>query len=308
MARGIRTEAPAARAQAGDCPDFRAAKMGRSPWLLLPIALLAVFSARQAAGQTDQPPAPPGFDGAAVVERPDAQVPLDLEFVDEDGKEVRLGDYFKPNRPVLLVMVYFRCPMLCGLTLNGIVKAVKPLPLAPGRDFEMVTVCFDPREGPDLAKARKAVYLEELGRPEAAAGWHFLTSSKASAARTLGDAIGFGYKLDPKGQMYLHQAAIYVCTPEGRVARVLQGIEYEPDVLRDSLIQASRGKISRGLFGVALSCGLFHYDPDSGKYTWAVMGIMRVTGILTVLVLASAIGTLIYRDTRRRRAAPTGNP
>jgi protein SCO1 len=273
------------------------------------IVLLAALPARQAAGQADQPPpAPPGFEGATVVEKPDAQVPLDLEFADEDGNPVRLGDYFKPHRPVLLVMVYFRCPRLCGLTMEGVAKAVKPLRLVPGRDFEIVTVSFDPREGPDLARTKKAFYLEELGRPEAAAGWHFLTSSKAAEARTLGDAIGFGYKLDPKGQMYLHQAAIYVCTPEGRVARVLQGVTFDSDVLGDSLIQASQGKISRGLFGVALSCGLFHYDPASGKYTWAVMGIMRVTGIFTVLVLASVIGTLIYRDTRKRRAAPADGP
>jgi protein SCO1 len=251
---------------------------------------------------------PPGFEGATVVEKPDARVPLDLQFQDEEGKTVRLGDYFHPDRPVLLTMVYYRCPMLCNLTLNGVVQAVKPMKLVPGRDFEVVVVGFDHREGPDLAKAKKANYLKELDRPEADAGWHFLACQKdPEAARALGNAIGFGYKLDAKGENYLHEAAIYICTPrtsagESRVARTIQGVAFETDMLNDSLVNASRGKISRGLFGVALSCGLFHYDAASGRYTWAALAIMRIVGITTVLVMAAVIGTLIYRDSRKRRA------
>jgi protein SCO1 len=151
-----------------------------------------------------------------------------------------------------------------------------------------------------LAKAKKANYLKALGKPEAAAGWHFLTSSRPAAARTMCDAIGFGYKLDPKGEQYLHQAAIYVCTPAGRVARTIQGVVFDSEMLRDSLIDASEGKISSGLFGVALSCGLFHFDPATGKYTWAAMAIMRVTGILTVLILGTVIGTMIYRESHKK--------
>jgi protein SCO1/2 len=265
--------------------------------------ILLFFFLSQANAQTNEP-APPGFEGATVVERPNAQVPLDLEFNDENGKPVRLGDFFKPDRTVLLMLVYFECPMLCNLTLNGVVKAVRPLNLMPGRDFEIVTVSFDPREGPKLAAAKKANYLKSLGKPAAAAGWHFLTSSQPSMARTLGDAIGFGYKMDPKGVQYLHQAAIYICTPKGRVARTLQGVEFPSDVLGDSLVDASAGKISSGLFGVALSCGLVHFDPATGKYTWAAMAIMRVTGILTVLILGTVIGTMIYREGHRKPTAP----
>jgi protein SCO1/2 len=153
-----------------------------------------------------------------------------------------------------------------------------------------------------MAKAKKENYIESLGKPEAAAGWHFLTSSRAPAARALGDAIGFGYKLDPKGEQYLHQSAIYICTPDGRVARTLQGVEFDPETLRDSLIDASAGKISSGLLGVALSCGLVRFDPASGKYTLAAVALVRVTGILTVIILGAAIGTMLYRDTRRKRA------
>jgi protein SCO1 len=262
-------------------------------WVLI---LLLVSSA---AAQTAEPP-PPGFEGATVVEKPNAQVPLGLEFTDEDGRTVRLGDFFKPDRPVLLTPIYFQCPMLCNLTLNGVVKAIGPLKLMPGVDYEIVTVSFDPREGPELAKTKKANYLKALGKPEAAAGWHFLTSNNPSTARTLCDAIGFGYKLDPKGVQYLHQAAIYVCTPTGRVARTIQGVEFDSDMLRDSLIDASAGKISSGLFGFALSCGMVHFDPATGKYTWAAMAIMRVTGILTVLILGTVIGTMIYRESHKK--------
>jgi protein SCO1/2 len=269
--------------------------------LVRPILLGIVLSALPASAQTIEAP-PPGFEGATVVEKPNAQVPLDAEFHDEEGRPVRLGDFFQKGRPVLLSMIYLRCPMLCNLTLNGIVKAVQPLKLLPGKDFEIVTVCFDPREGPQLAQAKKANYLQLLGRPEAAGGWHFLTNDDGSQARKVGDAIGFGYKLDPTGALYLHQSAIYICTPDGRVARVIQGVDFDSDVLRDSLIDASAGKIGSGLLGVALSCGMVRFDAATGKYVWAAVAIMRVTGILTVAILATVIGTLVYHDARKKKS------
>jgi protein SCO1/2 len=269
--------------------------------------LVSVISAAGAMAAADKEarPVPPGFEDARVVEKPDAQLPLDTEFVDENGKTVRLGDYFKPNRPVLLMMIYLRCPMLCNLTLNGVVTALKPMELIPGRDFELVTISFDPREDPELARSNKDKLLKKLDRPEAEAGWHLLTSSKPEAGRAVGEKIGFGYKQDAKGD-YLHESAIYVCTPQGRVARTIQGVQFDTDMLNDSLINASEGKISRGLFGVALSCGLFHYDAESGKYTWAVMATTRVLVIGSVLIMAAIIGTLIYRDTHKRRNAEAG--
>jgi protein SCO1 len=269
------------------------------------ICLVLALFAHTALGQSNEPP--PGFQGATVVEKPDARVPLDVEFQDEDGRPVKLDDFFQTGRPVLLALVYYRCPMLCNLTLNGVVKAIRPMNLIPGRDYEIVTASFDPREGPELARAKKENYIKELGKPEAAGGWHFLSSDKPAAARAIGDAIGFGYKLDPKGEQYLHQAAIYICTPDGRVARTIQGVEFDTDMLHDSLVNASAGKISRGLFGAALSCGLMHFDQATGKYVWAAVAIMRVTGITTVLVLATVIGTLMYRDTKKRRGQGIGD-
>ena len=154
--------------------------------------------------------------------KPDAQVPLDLTFTDESGQPVKLGHYFQPNRPVLLVMVYFGCPKLCSLSLNGITEAVRKVNLQPGKQFEIVTVSFDPKEGPELAAAKKASYIKSLGMPEAAAGWHFLTCTDRATSHALGDAIGFGFRLDPQSGNYVHEAGIYLCTPEGRVSRVEQ--------------------------------------------------------------------------------------
>jgi protein SCO1/2 len=257
--------------------------------------------------QVNDPTTPGPTAGAQIIDKPDAQVPLDLQFTDESGQAVKLGDYFHPNRPVLLIMVYFGCPQLCSLSLNGVTEAVRKVDLQPGRQFEIITISFNPKEGPELAAAKKANYIKSLGNPEAAAGWHFLTSSDPSAAKTLGETIGFGFRLNPETGQYLHQAGIYLCTPEGRVSRVEQGVKFDAEVLRDSLIHASQGKISSGLFGVALACGIVHFDVQTGKYTWAALALMRVTGITTLILLAGGIGWMVYRESRHKPATvPTG--
>ncbi|MGD0900072.1 MAG: SCO family protein [Thermoguttaceae bacterium] len=263
------------------------------------ILLSAVF-AQPAAAQQDEPP-PQGFEGATITSKPNAQIPLNLEFQDEEGRTVRLGDFFQKDRPALLNMVFYRCIFLCGKTLENEAGSLGRLSLQAGKDFEIVTVSFDPRDGPADAALQKAKYIKMLGKPEAAPAWHFLTSRDPSAARRLGEAIGFGYKLDAAGEMYMHQAGIYACTPDGRVSQVLRGIQFDPDVLHDSLVFASEGKIGSRLFGAALSCGLIHYDPVQGKYTWAAVAIVNVAAILSVVVLGTVIGTLIYRDVRRKK-------
>lgn len=268
--------------------------------------LFALLFAVSATAQTLAPVAGPAAD-AKIVDKPNAQVPLDVQFGDESGQRVKLGDYFHSDRPVLLIMVYFGCPRLCSLSLNGLTEAVRKIDLLPGKQFEIVTVSFNPEEGSVLAAAKKENYLKSLGKPEAAAGWHFLTSSDPSAARALGEAIGFGYWQNPQTGQYLHEAGIYFCTPQGRVSRVERGVAFDAQMLRDSLINASRGQISSGLFGVALACGLAHFDEQTGKYTWAAMAIVRATGIATLLVLGSAIGWLVYRDNRNRSVSKIAN-
>ena len=288
-------------------PAGQAGRGLRRPSLIRPIKcgglclfLAAIlFSASPAAARADDS-TPGPTAGAKIINKPDAQVPLDLQFVDESGHTVKLGDYFQPNRPVLLIMVYFGCPQLCSLSLNGLTQAVRKIDLQPGKQFEIVTVSFNPQEDHELAAAKKANYIKSLGKPEAAAGWHFLTSSDPSAAKTLGDAIGFGYRLNPETGQYLHEAGLYVCTPEGRVSRVECGIQFDAEVLRDSLIHASEGKISSGLFGVALACGFMNFDAQTGKYTWAAMTLMRVTGIATLILLAAGIGWMVYRESKKK--------
>jgi protein SCO1 len=276
----------------------RSRRMGQGMCLLLCCLLLW---AAPAAAQPSNPLVGPA-SGAKIINRPDAQIPLNLEFADETGKIVKLGDYFQADRPVLLIMVYFGCPNLCGASLNGMTDAVRNVHLDVGRQFEIVTVSFDPKEGSELAAAKKANYIKSLGKPEAAAGWHFLTSSDPAAAHILGDAIGFGFRLDPSTGNYVHETGIYICTPEGRVSRVERGLKFDPGVLHDSLLHASQGKISSGLFGVALACGLMTFDAESGKYTWAALAIMRITGVLTFVALASGIGWMLYRESQRSKA------
>ncbi len=239
--------------------------------------------------------------GATIVLKPNAQVPLDLQFRDEANKPVKLRDFFQGDRPVVLSMVYFGCKALCGPALNGLTDALRGVGLEPGRQFDVITVSFDPKEGAELAAAKKANYIKSLGKPEAAAAWHFLTSSDPAAARLLGDAIGFGYRLNSNGQ-YLHQAGIYICTPEGRVSRVQQGVTFDADELHDSLVYASQGKISTGLFGAALACGLYGFDAATGKYTLAAVAIMRVTAIATVLLVAGGIAWMVFHENRKQQA------
>jgi protein SCO1/2 len=257
--------------------------------------LLPIASARAA-----DDVAPGEGAGTKITPKPDAQVPLDLIFTDETGKAVKLGDYFHADRPVVLSMVYYGCKKLCGPSLNGLTTALRGINLQPGKQFEIVTVSFDPKEGPELAAAKKESYITSLGKPDAASGWHFLTSSDPAAARALGDAIGFGYRLMPDGQ-YVHQAGIYVCTPEGRVSRVQEGVLFDRTELNDSLVNASKGKISSGLFGVALDCGLLAFDAATGKYVWAAVAIVRVTAITTLLLLAGSIGWMVYRENQKKK-------
>ena len=264
------------------------------------MSLLVILNANRIGWAQNREAPPPGFEGATITPKDNVQVPLNLEFTDEKGQTVRLGDYFKKDRPVILSMVYYNCPMLCNLTMNGMVTAARQMPLEVTTQYEVVWVSFDPREKPPLAQAKKNKYMQELGQENGPQGWHLLTGTEKNA-RLLGETLGFGYKLDPKGKEYMHQAAIYVCTPDGRVARTIEGVQFEPLMLKDSLINAAQGKISSGIFGIALSCGLYNYDTETGRYVWAAQTLMRVTGLLTVVLLGSFIGLLVYRDSRKRR-------
>lgn len=242
-------------------------------------------------------PVPKALERVGVVEKLDAALPLQLAFKDDRGRDVSLGSYFRPGRPVVLTLNYYRCPMLCTLELNGLVEAMKGLAWSPGGEFDVVTVSFDPRETVALARAKKLGYLLSLGRPEAEAGWHFLTGSAASID-ALTSAVGFTTEYDKATDQYGHAAVIFVATPDGRVSRYLYGVRFEPDTLKLALLEASKGAIGSTWDRFILYC--YHYDANQGRYSMAAMSLVRAGGLLTVLVLGSVIGTLWLRERKGR--------
>jgi protein SCO1/2 len=225
------------------------------------------------------------------------QVPLDIALRDESGRDVRLGDYFG-KRPVVLALVYYECPMLCTLTLNGLVSAMSVLSFDAGQEYEVVTVSFEPKETPALAAAKKRAYLQRYKRPGAEAGWHFLTGD-APAIKRLTQAVGFRYVWDAQTRQYAHPSGVTVLTPDGRLARYLYGIEYAPKDLRFALVEASSGRIGTPVDAVALYC--YQYDPATGRYGAAVMRLLRTGAVFTMLGLV-AFWVVMWRRERVRRA------
>lgn len=227
-------------------------------------------------------PLPKELEGVGIEERPGAQVPLDAVFLNEEGKEVRLGQLLG-GKPTILTLVYYRCPMLCGLVLQGVLDGLKGLPATVGDEFNVVTVSIDPLEAPTLAKLKKQTYLAEYGRAGAAGGWHFLTGKQEQIQRVT-NSVGFYYKWNEERQEYVHAAGIFVLTPEGKVARTLYGVLFEPRTLKLALSEAREGKSSWGE-KIVLYC--FHYDANEGRYVVAASRIMRAGGALTLAVVGS---------------------
>jgi protein SCO1/2 len=262
--------------------------------------LVVALASAAALAQDRIEPVPKPLAHVGIDEKLDAALPLALVFKDESGRDVALGSYFRPGHPVLLTLNYYRCPMLCTLELNGLVAGMKGLAFTPGDEFSVVTLSIDPRETATLARAKKQSYLEDLGRPSAAAGWHFLTGSGENID-ALTRAVGFSFEYDKETDQYAHAAVVVIATPEGRVARYLYGVTFEPATLKMALLEASKGKIGSTWERFILYC--FHYDADRGRYSLAAMSIMRVGGALTALALASVIGGFWLRDRKVRSVA-----
>jgi protein SCO1/2 len=238
------------------------------------------------------PPAnvrPPGLQGVGIEQHLNQLIPPQLAFRDETGKPVRLGDYFG-NRPVILNLVYYQCPMLCGEVLSGLESALRVLKFDVGKEFAVLTVSFDPRETPDLATKKKAEFLKRYGRPGAADGWHFLTGPQESID-ALTEAAGFQYQYDPKTGQFAHSTAIMVLTPEGKIAQYYYGVEYAPKDLRLGLIQASENKIGNLADQVLLYC--YHYDPATGKYGAIIARVLQLSGLATILLLGIFVTALM---------------
>jgi protein SCO1/2 len=230
------------------------------------------------------------LDGITIEQKLGAQVPLDLHFTDETGRDVTLSEYVT-NRPVILNLVYYRCGMLCPEVLQGLTRSLKNVTLGLGSDYDVLTVSFDPRDTPDASVEKKRMVLADLGRPDAARGWHFLTGAEP-AIRALTQSVGFSYRWDERTQQFVHAAGIMVLTPQGRVSKYFYGIEFKPLDVRLGLVQASDNHIGSLVDTVLLFC--CRYDATTGKYNWLVGRILSIGGALTIL----ALGTLLYKLTR----------
>jgi len=241
------------------------------------------------------PPAnqrPPGLANVGIEQHLDQQIPADLTFRDESGKTVRLSDYFG-KRPMILNLVYYNCPMLCGEVLSGLTSTLRVLKFDLGREFEVITVSFDPRETPQIAAEKKKQYLERYGRKGAEQGWHFLTGQQDAIAG-LTKSAGFQYEYDAKTDQFAHTTAIMVLTPRGKIAQYYYGVEYAPKDLRLGLIEASQNKIGNLVDQVLLYC--YHYDPATGRYGAVIMRVVRLAGLATILSLGAFIVIMFRRD------------
>src|ERR1700687_4677419 len=227
-----------------------------------------------------------------------AQLPLDLTFRDESGRDVQLREYFG-RKPVLLALVYYGCPMLCNQVEMGVVGSLKMLSFNAARDFEVVFVSFDPRETPDMAAQKKETALSHYGRPETAAGWHFLTGSKESIDAGA-KAANFRYSFAANTGIFAHASGIMLLTPDGRISRYFYGVEYPSRDVRLGLVDASAGKIGTPIDHLLLFC--FQYNPETARYSATVLKIVRLGGILTIFVIVAGILIFRRRDVRAASA------
>jgi protein SCO1/2 len=245
---------------------------------------------------------PDDLKNVGIDQRLDQQVPLDLQFKDETGKTVTLGDYFKSGRPVILNMVYYTCPMLCGEELAGEASALGVLKFTPGKEYEVVSVSFNPDETPKDAAEKKKIYIdrmnEELSQKTYGGGWHFLTGQEPQI-KQLADAVGFHYKRDARTGQYIHAAAIMIVTPQGKLAQYYYGVEFSPKDIRLGLIEASRDRIGTVVDQVLLYC--YHYDPNTGRYGAVVTNIMRLSGAVTILVIGGFLIVMYRRESHDPR-------
>lgn len=247
---------------------------------------------------------PPALEGVGIDQRLGAQVPLDLPFRDETGKVVRLGDYFE-GKPVVLSLVYYSCPMLCTMVLNGLLNSLREVKFDIGNQFDVVTVSFDPRDKPEIAEAKKRVYTGLYARPGATAGWHFLTGDEDSI-RQLTQSVGFRYTYDSSTGQFNHATAVMVLTPDGRVSRYFYGVTYVPRDLRLGLVEASNHKIGSPVDAVMLFCS--QYNPATGKYGLVISRALQLGGLMTVLAMGALVFILFRNERHRPAPVPKSSP
>ena len=239
---------------------------------------------------------PAMLQGVGIEQKLNSQLPLEATFRDETGATVRLGSYFR-GRPVIVNLVYYQCPMLCNLILTGMVKTLSAISLQPGKDFDIVTISFDPSETPKLAAAKRDSYLAQYNRPGAADAWHFLTGDEAQIHKVT-EAVGFHYRWDDRQKAWAHASGIFIATPEGKLSRYIYGVYYPRRDVRLSLVEASASKIGTLNDQVLLFC--YHYDPRNGKYGLVIMNIIRFFCTATVVCLGTFLILMMRRERRNK--------
>jgi len=238
----------------------------------------------------------PELQKIGVLEHLGERIPLELTFTDDSGNTVRIGDYFNRNRPVIIDLAYYTCPMLCNLVMNGIAQGVAQLNLAPAKDYQIVSVSFDPRDSPSLAAEKRANYIRSIGKPIDENGWRFLADTYGNAS-TLAKALGFQYFYDKEKEQYAHSAVIFILTPDGHISRYLYGIEFKKNDLRLALLEAAQGEIGSTIDRIILYC--YHYDPEAKGYVLFATRLMRIGGIAIVIMLAFVMTIFWIREHRR---------
>ena len=241
---------------------------------------------------------PDALKKIGIEQKLGAQLPLEAEFKDEDGKTVKLGSYFNTGRPVIVAFVYYECPMLCNQVLNGLTGSLKGISFDAGKEFDVVAISFDARENdkPDLAKNKKASYMERYARSGTEKGWHFLTGTQDSIDKA-SSAAGFSYKWDEKSEQFAHAAGVMIATPEGKLSRYLFGIDYSPKDVKFGIMDSAENKVGNPAEQLLLYC--YHYDPATGKYGLAILRVMRLGGILTLAGMG-AMGFIFWRRNKKK--------
>lgn len=236
---------------------------------------------------------PKEMQGVDIVEKPNNQLPLDTLVIEEQGQQVPLRSFFEQGKPIILTLNYYTCPMLCTLTLNGLMDSMKEVDFTAGEAFTWVNVSINPADKAELAALKKQTYMHVYGRPGASRGVHFTTAAEADSRR-IAEAVGYGYRLDERSGEYVHASAVFICTPDGRISRYLYGVKFEPATLRMALLEASEGKIGTTIDRFILWC--HQYDPRANSYSLAAFRLMQLGGVATLGVLVVGLGWLWRRD------------
>jgi protein SCO1/2 len=276
---------------------------GKMPFALVVITILILAyenNAPQAQVVSNNPSELKGID---IEEHLNSNIPLDFHFIDDRGDSVKLSKYFHRKKPIILIMGYYSCPMLCGLVMNAVSETVPKVPLTFGKDYQIVSVSIDTAETDVIASAKKKEHLKQIGVPENSDSWMFLTG-EGSQSQGLADAIGFKYYYDEKKEMYAHAAVLVILTEDGTISRYLYGIQYNPNDLRLALLEAAQGKVGSTIDRIILYC--YHYDPQAGGYVIFAGNVMRAGGAITLIAVAIFVGILWYRDRRKKAAAKSG--